>query len=150
MGSPLWLLPLPCPPLSIVEVSLVVLAFVVVLVLASLLDMASGRVRLSLRPMLPLATDTVDMVWAPLPLLPLLPPPLLLPPLSSPPGLWPLLLLPSPPLPSVVASLLAVLVLVALALLVPIPGKIFSNLKLTTTNEETVRRSIDDSCRHII
>merc|ERR1711884_1004170 len=136
MGSPLWLLPLPCPPLSIVEVSLAVLAFVVVLVLASLLDMASGSVRL--RPMLPLATDTVDMVWAPLPLLPSLPPPLLLPPLSS------------PPLPSVVASLLAVLVLVALALLVPIPGKIFSNLKLTTTNEETVRRSIDDSCRHII
>merc|ERR1711884_466961 len=140
MGSPLWLLPLPCPPLSIVEVSSAVLAFVVVLVLASLLDMASGsvRLRLSLRPMLPLATDTVDMVWAPLPLLPSLPPPLLLPPLSS------------PPLPSVVASLLAVLVLVALALLVPIPGKIFSNLKLTTTNEETVRRSIDDSCRHII
>merc|ERR1711884_530298 len=128
MGSPLWLLPLPCPPLSIVEVSLAVLAFVEVLVLASLLDMASGsvRLRLSLRPMLPLATDTVDVVWAPLPLLP------------------------SPPLPSVVASLLAVLVLVALALLVPIPGKIFSNLKLTTTNEETVRRSIDDSCRHII
>merc|ERR1711884_874101 len=140
MGSPLWLLPLPCPPLSIVEVSLAVLAFVVVLVLASLLDMASGsvRLRLSLRPMLPLATDTVDMVWAPLLLLPSLPPPLLLPPL------------PSPPLPLVVASLLAVLVLVALALLVPTPGKIFSNLKLTTTNEETVRRSIDDSCRHII
>merc|ERR1711884_231149 len=109
--------------------------------------MASGsvRLRLSLRPMLPLATDTVDMVWAPS-----LPPPLLLPPLSSPPGLWLLLLLPSPPLPLVVASLLAVLVLVALALLVPTPGKIFSNLKLTTTNKETVRRSIDDSCRHII
>merc|ERR1719322_445424 len=80
------------------------------------------------------------MVWVPLLLLPSLPPPLLLPPLSSPPGLWPLLLLPSPPLPLVVASLLAVL-----ALLVPTPGKIFSNLKLTTTNEETVRRSIDDS-----
>merc|ERR1711884_197210 len=140
MGSPLWLLPLPCPPLSIVEVSLAVLAFVVVLVLASLLDMASGsvRLRLSLRPMLPSATDTVDMVWAPLPLPPSLPPPLLLPPLSS------------PPLPLVAASLLAVLVLVALALPVPTPGKIFSNLKLTTTNEETVRRSIDDSCRHII
>merc|ERR1711884_442602 len=140
MGSPLWLLPLPCPPLSIVEVSSAVLAFVVVLVLASLLDMASGsvRLRLSLRPMLPLATDTVDMVWARLLLLPSLRPP------------WLLLLLPSPPLPLVVASLLAVLVLVALALLVPTPGKIFSNLKLTTTNEETVRRSIDDSCRHII
>merc|ERR1719322_1130695 len=79
------------------------------------------------------------MVWVPLLLLPSLPPPLLLPPLSSPPGLWPLLLLPSPPLPLVVASLLA------LALLVPTPGKIFSNLKLTTTNEETVRRSIDDT-----
>merc|ERR1711884_17889 len=152
MGSPLWLLPLPCPPPSIVEVSLAVLAFVVVLVLASLLDMASGsvRLRLSLRPMLPSATDTVDMVWAPLPLPPSLLPPLLLPPPSSPPGPWPVLLLPSPPLPSVAASLLAVLVLAVLALLVPTPGKIFSNLKLTTTNEETVRRSIDDSCRHII
>merc|ERR1711884_832835 len=138
MGSPLWLLPLPCPPLSIVEVSSAVLAFVVVLVLASLLDMASGsvRLRLSLRPMLPSATDMVDMVWAPLPLPPLLPPPLLLPPPSSPPGPWLLPLLPSPPLPSVAASLLAVLVLAVLALLVPTPGKYRTQFEPETDNNK--------------
>merc|ERR1719367_2353141 len=113
------------------EVSLEVLAFVAVLVLALVPDMASGsaRLSLSLRPMLPSATDTVDTVWAPLPLLPLLPPPLLLLPPSSPPGPWPLLLLPSPPLPSVAASLLAVLALAVLALLVPTPGKLLIYLK---------------------
>merc|ERR1712027_104368 len=122
--------------MGIVEVSLAVLAFVVVLALP--LDMASGsaRLRLSLRPMLPSATDTVDMVWAPLPLLPSLPPPLLLLPPSSPPGPWPLLLLPSPPLPSVVASLLAVLVLAVLALLVPTPGKILMQFEPETENNK--------------
>merc|ERR1712027_193517 len=112
--------------MGIVEVSLAVLAFVVVLALP--LDMASGsaRLRLSLRPMLPSATDTVDMVWVLL-LLPLLPPPLLLLPPSSPPGPWPLLLLPSPPLPLVAASLLVVLVLLA-----PTLGKLWTQCKSET------------------
>merc|ERR1719420_2444925 len=118
------------------EVSSVVLAFVAVSVLALVLDMASGSARLRLRPMLPSATDTVDTVWVPLPLLPSLLPPLLLPPLSSPPGPWPLLLLPSPPLPSVAASLLAVLVLAVLALLVPTPGKISTQFKPETDNNK--------------
>merc|ERR1719229_1827203 len=110
-----------------VEVSSAVLASVEVLAL--LLDMASGsaRLRLSLRPMLPSATDMVDMVWAPLPLLPSLPPPLLSPPLPSPPG------------PLVVASLLAVLVLVALALPVPTPGKHLIYLKPKADNN--IRRN---------